>query len=329
MAGTIVHIGFHKTGTTWFQECVYPRVKGFRYVPRKLTQSALLEPSAFAFDAERAAKALGASSGPLILCEENLSGYPHSGGLHGFLTRAMAQRIRDALPDARIVMFLRNQPEMIAACYQQYVRGGGTFPAQRYLWPAEWLHGAEARPFKIPRFSFDYFEYDRVVAHYQGLFGAERVHVFPFEALQRDAGDFLPSFARRLELKLDLASVPLAKRNPSYSPAGLALMRALNRLTARSVNDKRHWLHIPRWYSLRRRVIEPLNRSGLLGARASAERVLGVAALRWIEQRYVESNRRLAQLVPFDLAALGYPLEPPATPVEPPQRARWRRFLVK
>ena len=326
---SIVHIGFHKTGTTWFQECVYPRVKNFRYVPRARVQAALLEPTAFAFDAARAARELGGADAPLLLCEENLSGYPHSGGLQGFLTRVLAERIRAALPSARIVMFVRRQPEMIAACYQQYVRAGGTHSAQRYLWPSDWLRGAEAQAFKTPRFSFDHFDYDGVVAHYQALFGAERVLVLPFEALQRDAGDFLGSFASRLGLELDAAEIPLAKRNPSYSPALLALMRGLNRFTARSVNDKRHWVHLPRWYSLRRRAVEPLNRSGLFGRRASPERVLGEHAVRWIEQRYAEPNRRLSKLVDFDLASFGYPLDAPTTPVDRPRRARWLRFLVK
>lgn len=329
MASSIVHIGLHKTGTTWFQECVYPRVTNLRYVPRAATQAALLTPSAFAFDAERAAKELDAASGPVILCEENLSGYPHNGGLHGFLTQAVALRIRATLPDARIVVFLRAQPEMIAACYQQYVRGGGTYSAQRYLWPNDWLRGAEAQPFKVPRFSFDYFEYDRVVTHYQALFGSERVHVLPFEVLQRDTGDFLARFARELELELELGSVPTAKRNPSYSPFAVALMRRLNRFTARTVQDKRHWIHLPHWYSVRRRMIEPLNRSGLLGERASAENVLGGPTIAWIRQRYWESNRRLARLVSFDPGALGYPVDPPLEPVDRPRRARWQRFLVK
>jgi hypothetical protein len=329
MTSSIVHIGFHKTGTTWFQQCVYPRVKNLRYVPRATTQLALLMPSAYAFDPARAARELGVASGPLILCEENLSGYPHNGGLHGFLTRAVAERIHAVLPDARVVVFVRAQPEMIAACYQQYVRGGGTHSAQRYLWPGDWLRGAEALPFKAPRFSFDHFEYDRVVAHYRALFGRERVHVFPFEALQRDTAGLLARFARELGLDLDLASVPLAKRNPSYSPSLLALMRVLNRFTARTVQDKRYWVHLPRWYSLRRRLIEPLNRSGLLGARATVESVLGEPAVAWIRQRFGESNRRLAALVPFDLEALGYPFDPPAEPAERPRRAAWRRSLVK
>jgi hypothetical protein len=328
MTSPIVHIGFHKTGTTWFQDCVYPRVRNLRYVPRAQTQAALLEPSAFAFDSAAAARQLDAANGPVILCEENLSGYPHNGGLLGFLTQAVAQRIRATLPDARIVIFLRAQPEMIAACYQQYVRGGGTFSSQRYLWPIDWLRGAQAQPFKIPRFSFDHFEYDRVIAHYTALCGAERVHVFPYEALQRDARAFLESFAKDLELDLDLASVPMAKRNASYSPAVLALTRALNRFTARTVNDKRHWVHVPHWYGLRRRIVELLSRSGALGTRASPEHVLGAQALAWIRQRYWESNRRLAQLVTWSPEEFGYPMDAPDELVERPRRAAWRRWTV-
>ena len=294
---SIVHIGFHKTGTTWFQECVYPRVKNFRYVPRARVQAALLEPTAFAFDAARAARELGGADAPLLLCEENLSGYPHSGGLQGFLTRVLAERIRAALPSARIVMFVRRQPEMIAACYQQYVRAGGTHSAQRYLWPSDWLRGAEAQAFKTPRFSFDHFDYDRLVAHYVALFGRENVHVFPYEEIQRDAAAFLARFAAELGLELDSATVPTGKQNASYSRAVAMLARALNRFTDRTVADKRHWLHVPRWYSVRRLLVESLNKTGLFGQRAAPEVLLGDGTVAWIRQRFWESNRALAKLV--------------------------------
>jgi hypothetical protein len=105
--------------------------------------------------------------------------------LLGFLSKEMAHRIQAVFPDARVVIFVRSQPEMIAACYQQYVRGGGTYPVRRYLWPLDHLRGAAAQPYKIPRFSFDHFDYERLVAHYIELFGRERVHVFAYEEVQR------------------------------------------------------------------------------------------------------------------------------------------------
>lgn len=330
MATPIVHIGYHKTATTWFQKSVYPRVSNLAYVPRERVKRAFFSASALHFDAAWTRAALEVPSGATpILCEEELSGYLHTGGLMGFLSKDMAQRIHAVFPDARIVLFVRAQPEMISACYQQYVRGGGTYAPRRYLWPADYWRAAAAQPYKIPRFSFDHFDYDRLVAHYAALFGAERVHVYAYEELQRGGAAFLERFAKELGLELDLASVPMSKQNVSYSRAINSFTRALNRFTRRTVNDKRYWLHVPFWYSVRRKLVEAANATGLFGSRASPEDLLGSDAVAWIRQRYVESNRRLAPLVRFDLAALGYPLEPPAAPIERPKRAAWLRWTTK
>ena len=329
MPTPIVHIGYHKTATTWFQKSVYPRVTNSAYVPRERVKRALLTASALHFDPAWAREQLRLTpSAPPILCEEELSGYLHTGGLLGFLSKEMAHRIQLVLPEARIVIFVRSQPEMIAACYQQYVRGGGTYSVRRYLWPVDHLRAAAAQPYKIPRFSFDHFDYDRLVAHYIELFGRERVHVFAYEELQRDAAGFLARFANTLGLELELAAVPMNKQNASYSRAINALARGLNRFTARTVNDKRYWLHLPYWYTLRRALLEGLNRTGLFGGRAAPEDLLGAQTVAWIRQRYWESNRRLAVLAPLDLAALGYPLDPPRAPVERPRRPNWLRWTT-
>jgi hypothetical protein len=330
MPKPIVHIGYHKTATTWFQKSVYPRVRNLAYIPRERVKRAFLSASALHFDPAwtRGALAIPAGTTP-ILCEEELSGYLHTGGLMGFLSKEMAHRIHQVFPDARIVVFVRSQPEMIAACYQQYVRGGGTYAPQRYLWPADALRAAAAQPYKIPRFSFDHFDYDRLIAHYTALFGREAVRVFAYEELQRGGRAFLERFAKQLDLELDIAGVPMSKQNASYSRAVNTLARALNLFTRRTVNDKRHWLHVPYWYSVRRRLIEALNRTGLFGARAAPADLLGEPTVAWIRQRYWESNRRLAALVQLDLASLGYPLDPPAAPVERPKRAAWLRWTTK
>ena len=328
MVRPIVHIGFHKTGTTWFQNAVYPRVQNMAYMARATTQAALLTPGGLHFEAGDAARQLEAAK-PVILCEENLSGYLHNDGLHGFLSKEMAQRVHSVLADARIVVFVRAQPEMITACHQQYVRGGGTYGVKRYLWPQDWLYGAESQPFKVPRFSFDHFDYDRLIAHYVALFGAGNVHVYPFEAISRDARAFLARFTEDLGIELDRAALPMARQNVSYGRAILCLTRILNRFTARSVNDKRYWIHIPYWYGLRKIVVEPLNRCGILGRYTTPDKILGEQTTAWIRQRYWQSNRRLATLVAWDPAEFGYPMDPPAAPVDRPRRATWLSWTAR
>lgn len=322
---SIVHVGYHKTATTWFQQAIYPHATSHRYVPRRTVQEALLAPGAFAFDPARARAALGPE--PLVLCEENLSGYIHNGGLNGHLSAAMAERVRATLPGARIVIFVRSQPAMIAACYAQYVRGGGTHRPHRYLFPADHLYGAATDPWKAPRFSFDHFDYHALAGRYRELFGATAVHVFPYEALRADPGGFLRRFAAALDLDLGWDRIDYGDRNGSYGRVGMATARALNRFTARSAADKRTWLHLPFFYAGRRWLME---RAGRLPDRASTPvEVLGAPTVAWIAARYAASNARLAVEFGLDLAAHGYPLGPPEHDVPQPRAGRWRRWLAR
>jgi hypothetical protein len=302
----IVHIGYHKTATTWFQRSVYPYAESHRWIPRARVQAALLDPPGLAFDAERARVLLmEGDERPPILCEENLSGYIHNGGLHGFLPPAMAARIRAVLPDARIVIFVRSQVSMIAACYMQYVRGGGTHGLHRYLFPSLYLRGAYAQPFKVPRFTFDHFDYDRLIAHYDALFGRENVRVYPFEDL-RDQQAMLARMERDLELRLDRNRIAFDRPNASWSGALLPTARFLNHFTDRTVEDKARVLHIPGFYLLRAGALNALSR---IYRRRGQTRVVGATLERWVAARFAASNARLRALRPGLLPDGLYPAE--------------------
>ena len=312
----IVHIGFHKTATTWFQEGLYPAATSHAPFSRAQVRAALVTPEAFHFDPCKARGQLTPACGrPPLLCEETLSGYLHNGGLGGHLSKAVAERIHTTFPNAHIVIFVRRQPGMIAAVYQQYVRGGGTYRPHRYLFPHARLRGAFAEPDKVPRFSFAHFEYDRLIAHYDALFGAENVHVLPYEELCRDRDAVIGRLARLTGLALDPARISAARRNASYARPLVPLARAANHFTRRTVLDKRTFLHVPGWYHVRRRILEGLNATGLFGRAPSPEQLLGADIAAFVRRHYVDSNRRLAALRPaLPLAALGYPLERDETP---------------
>jgi hypothetical protein len=323
----IVHIGYHKTATTWFQRSVYPAATSHIWVPRARVRQALLDPPGMSFDPATARAILGVDGAarPPILCEENLSGYLHNGGLHGFLPPAAARRIREVLPDAHIVIFVRSQAQMAAACYLQYVRGGGTHSIRRYFFPSAWLRGAYAQSFKVPRFAFDHLEYDRLIAVYDDLFGRGNVHVYPYESLA-DSRALLRRMEADLDLRLDPERLRFDRANPSWSGRLLPLARFLNHFTARTVEDKRYRIHIPGLYLVRAASLAGLSRI----FRDSSPRLLLSPALeRWIERRFAASNARLRTLRPGLLPDSLYPAAaggaagpvPDEAPERPPLRA--------
>jgi len=305
----IVHIGYHKTATTWFQKSFYPTVRNFAYVPRGRVKQAFLSDTPFSFDPAKAREVLQLDAVlPPILCEEELSGYLHNGGLIGYLSAEMAHRIKAVFPDAQIVIFIRSQADMIAACYQQYIRGGGTYSVRRYLFPKRYLHGAAAEPCKIPRFSFAHFEYDRLIAHYDAIFGRENVNVVPYENFRNDMAGTLAELQEKLGFEAEPGRKAEKRVNQSYGPALIPIARFLNLFTARTVLDKRTLLNIPYWYTVRRFILEQLNATGLFGRPPKPERLLGKDICGHIADYYAESNRRLATLRDLPLKDLGYPL---------------------
>lgn len=292
----IVHIGYHKTATTWFQTSVYPTSPSHRWIPRRQVWRALLDPPGTRFDPVEAHDLLyEADDGrPVAICEENLSGYIHNGGLHGFLAPAVAKRIKAVLPDAKIVIFVRSQAQMIAACYAQYVRGGGTHGLDRYLFPERYHRGAQGKRFKIPRFSFDHFEYDRLVSIYDAHFGRENVHVYAYETM-REPAELLALMGTELAIEWDWDRLSFRRRNFSWNESLIPFARFLNRFTARTVEDKDFLLHIPGWYAARSVVLQGL---ALMSSSRGGRFTLPARYLGWIEERYAASNQRLLALRP-------------------------------
>lgn len=305
----IVHIGYHKTATNWFQRVFYPAVTNLRYVHRKKARRAFLADSGLKFNPERAWQALEAERFErLALCEEELSGNIHTGGLYGCFTKEIAQRLHRVLPDSDVVVFVRGQVEMIASVYKQYVKEGGTFSVNRYLYPDRYLPASGFQPAKAPLFSFDHFDYAALVDLYDGLFGQTRVHVFPYEAFARDNRAFLQQYVERLELAVDLDALGRSRPNPPFGRAILPLARGLNHFTYRDVLYKRYLVHLPGMYRVRGVLSERLNRIPWLGRPVAAESLLGAGNSGHIRERYRESNRRLAERTGLPLSDYGYPM---------------------
>lgn len=302
-ARPIVHIGFHKTATTWFQNQVWPAATSHVTLARSVTERALLSPPGMHFDpvAARAVLELGERTLPVLLSDESLSGYPHNGGMHGLIGPEMARRIHAALPDAQIVIFVRNQQEMVRATYAQYVSGGGTWSVRRYLGGKAGRHGALTRSFKAPAFEWELFAFDRLIAEYDRLFGAASVHVYPYEWL-REPEALLLRLRRDLGIALPEGLESSPRANRSLGRGALLALRFANLFTRQSVVNKTTLVDLPGGQGLRHAA------KWLLGFLPSRPLRLPADIEAHIAAFYGESNVRLAQARRLPLATLGYPM---------------------
>lgn len=159
----IFHIGYHKTGTTWFQVNYYPRIYDLQLISREETQKILLKPRPFDFSLDKVKNQINSNTQKrLVFCDEELSGNIHNGGLNGLLTKEIGYRIKESFPNAIVVLFIRNQIDMIASVYNQYVKKGGTLSIEKYLFPDQ------SDYHRFPLFSFEHFKYHKLI-EFQGI----------------------------------------------------------------------------------------------------------------------------------------------------------------
>jgi hypothetical protein len=303
----LLHIGYHKTGTTWLQKHVFPNARaGFSLVSGgKRLRPTFVEINPFGFDPEavragfesdiREAESRGLVP---VLSAERLSGNPHFGGYDG---RLIADRLAAAFPDARVLVAIREQAGMLVSLYKQYVKRGGAAPFRRYV---AGTPGAD----RAPRFRLDFLEYHRLVAHYQALFGDENVLVLPYELLLSQPEVFLEQIGGFLGVPATGADPRWANASPSA--LSLSLKRHANRWVVRDAFNP-----VPPF------AFDGANDDLLRLCSAADARVpatlLERHERRWrrfaeaeVGDHYAESNALTARLTGLDLRAFGYACAP-------------------
>lgn len=297
---TLLHIGFHKTGTTWLQSGLF-RSEPFNtaWDSMAIARTVILTHTldwcveAVRADLERDRIAGTTKRAIDVMSWERLSGSPHAGG---YDSGVIADRLHQLFPDARVLIGVREQRSMIEALYRQYVRNGGVATLHGYLHPRN--------PAEIPQFRFDHLEYDRLVRRYQELFGRDRVLVLPYERLRHDQLGFVDAICRFCEV--DPPTLPDDSDSyPGYGAKTTVLKRQLNKVFVRSSLSpaaryyvKNHESRFDRLDSRMPRMLEDRIKTGwrILVEDSAAG-------------RYEQSNRGLAEVTGLDLRTYGYAIE--------------------
>jgi len=297
----IVHVGYHKTASTWLQVCVFPHLAGVRYGEPALRQ--LVANLATARDGQFFAATLRSAlrevaqlpGGRALLSDEGLSGSLWAG--YGSGPRN-ARRLHTVVPGAQIILFVRRQDEMLRSIYAQYVNEGGTRSLRDFV---------SGREIEGSRFSLLHLEYDHLVDCYVDLFGHGRVWVVPYEHLRARPDRFLGELCDVLETDLT-RPVSRSRQNRSLSPPTLRFLRAWNRLfRASRFNSDPLVAALPggsRVRALLQNRVDPVVRH----AAWDPSRKRDAVALAELAAGFAESNQRLQRFCSHSLAALGYPL---------------------
>jgi len=106
----IIHVGLHKTGTSFLQKEVFPNIKNaevFGYANK-----------VFNFKTKLSDKKIN------IISEEGLSGNLHT-KIKTVDRETITSRLHAVFPDAKIIVVFRNKEDWIKSLYSEYIKLGG------------------------------------------------------------------------------------------------------------------------------------------------------------------------------------------------------------
>lgn len=305
----LVHIGYHKTATSWLQRRYFgDPTRGWCLCDRGLVGRVLINRHSLDFDADLACKSLypwrreAPEEAVPVLSHERLSGYPHSGG---YDSKELAGRIAAVLPDARILLVIREQRDMLYSSYRQYIVDGGACGLKSYLNPVALGNS------RVPAFTPAYFEYDRLIKCYRQLFGADNFLVLPYEmfcARPREFIEAIELFAGRAPGE-HMDAVDETPVNRGRSAIGIALLGWVNRLAHRNDLNPAPLVESAALSGIGGRLARAVDRRlpRGLGTRRMEHRHRDTLAAYSIG-RFGASNLRTCALTGLDLVEWGYDL---------------------
>lgn len=311
----LIHLGYHKTGTSYLQKYIFNDADAgfFSPVERHFLRNTFVGTNPFQFDTDEIRDLLHFQTNESpknlipVLSNEQFSGQPYGGG-YGLRKRErevsrkeIADRLYSCFPDARILVVIREQREMIRSIYKFLVCG---WHGRLSATIEEFLDQSPLEDGYSPLFKLDYLEYHWLIKYYQKLFGKSSVLVLPFERFRDDPVYFVNQIRRFVSLE-PVENVPEKKVNVGYSAATCNARRVINRLIVSpnkpgliSNNERRA-----------AKLTSKLNRYIPQSFHEKTERKLASKIDQIVDGYYNKSNQETASLTKIDLESLGYQVQ--------------------
>ena len=227
----IIHIGLHKTATTFLQKEFFPlhgKASGYIDARKQLRRflDYILYSHDFEFDPQQAisifkreSRQAGAAGEKILLSDEQFCGSPWDNAV---CRKSYFDRLNAVFSTAKFIIVLRNQEDMIRSLYLQYIKTGGTAS-----WKAFLSH--KKHPLSIGLKG--YLDYGAYIKYMVESVGIERVGCFFYEDMKKTPIPFLETIASFSGFKIedqDVLKIINRKKNPSVSDFWVGPMRFIN-----------------------------------------------------------------------------------------------------
>lgn len=301
MKNKIIHIGYPKTASTWLKRSFFPLSNQYELIEEEVVVNKIIRPNALAFNPIQTKTFFDLNfQDNIIISESMLSGSLLMTGNNGVYTKEICYRLKEIFSDAKIAIFIRNQPDIIASSYLEYIRKGGSYSIDRYLW----------RNINIPlEFRLEFFEYDLIIDLYKRTFGEGNIHVFLYEDFLINPNKFITKIIEDLNLDIQIEDVDFTVKNLALQKKLYSILKFINQFSRKGVFLKRYFIDLPYPKKITTGLFNKLNNLKIFGQRPETVRVLGLKNLSIITDYYKKSNRKLNEKVKLkNLKELGYPI---------------------
>lgn len=299
----LIHVGYHKTGTTWLQRILFKPAYGYQpLMEHREIFDRIVRPHGLLFDAAplraeiESRRGRGAPGGADLISSEILVGNPFHGGRE---SDDLARRLKALAPNARILLTIREQLRAATSVYMQYLNRCGTMKPKEFF--------SDDPVIGYVAFAPEHLEYHRLVKLYIDLFGVENVQVMTQEALARDGVRFAQDLAdfAGVTARGDLANVPAEPMSPSPPEYFAPVLRRLNHFRSGPAGPG-PILNLGSMGRPAYNGLGALGRTPAMKAMFGARRPVTDEVRRRFAGRYAESNRALKDLLGARVDLTGY-----------------------
>jgi len=301
----IIHIGYPKTSSSWFQLEYFPNVTNAYLIGKKEVNEKIIFPNALSFDPQQTADYFRDKykDSRKIISHENLVGSNRNGGINGLFTKEMCLRLKMIFPNSYILLFLRNQLDVIPSSYFQYIKAGGNYSFQKYL-----FHSKIKDFSSTLLFSLEHFRYNNIIDLYLTHFGRENIVILLYEDFLTNHKNFLLKLNKRFDLTIDLQTINYKRRNEKYRIHLKNLAIIANLFSCEKVLNKYYLIHLPGFHLFTRKVFNKLNGYKIFGKFPESQKIIRKHYdMLW--DYYKESNKILIEMYDLkDIRKYNYPL---------------------
>lgn len=243
MRTVYLHLGFHKTATTFMQKAIFPNLKQVNYIKygrikKELGKIRLSKISDMGAENSKYFFKSFNNGKPMLISFEGLSGSPLSPSKRKpqlDILKDLRRVFPESEFDVYIIFGIREQVALLTSLYVQFVHHGGV------IGPKDFMRGRLKN-----NGSLNNFQFHRYIHEVYRLFGEDHTYVMIYEYFKKNFSEEMLKLLNYMG-EQEIPNYKNVGSNKSYGTKQLAIARRLNRLfkTSANPNGKLPYFNVP------------------------------------------------------------------------------------